>query len=121
MKTNIDGKNIINKYIKAMNVVYKEQKEYQDMYLNDRLDDDYFNYNKSLKFTRTWETLMSMEDVPARNLMLLFNACGDRYKDTMEALCGLGMAYKNQATLHVMITKTRKKIKELYASKYGNN
>lgn len=121
MKKNINSKKIIDDYVKQMNEVYEEQIEYQQLYLNDKLNDEYFDYYKSLKFTRTWEILNEMEDIPARNIMLLFNACGDRYKETLEALCGLGVTYKNQATLHVIITKTRKKIKDLYNDKYGTD
>lgn len=121
MQKNINGKKLINDYICSMELVYQEQKELQDLYNADKYDNDYFNINKSLKFTRTWEILMSMDNIAARNLLLLFNACGSKYKETLEALSGLNVEYKNEATLRVMITNARKIIKEIYDDKYGIN
>lgn len=114
----LDGKQLISDYIKSMETVIEEQKQYQQLYLNDSLPDDYFNYNKSIKFTRVWDILLSMDNYAARNLLLLFNACGCRYKQTLEALWGLNVEYKNEATLRVMITKARKIIKDIYYERY---
>lgn len=121
MRKNINGKKILDEYIKSMDIVYDEAKAIQDDYYNDRLDDEYFDINKSLKFTRTWEILKSMENVAARNLLLLFNACGCRYKETLDALCGVGTVYKNEATLRYMMTDARKKLKKIYDDKYGTD
>lgn len=121
MKKKIDGKKLLNGYIKEMQTYYEDELEKQQLFLNDKLNDEYYDYKKSVKFTRTWEILMNMKNLAARNLILLFNACGDKYKETIEALCGIGVFYKNEATLRVMITNTRKKIKEIYNKKYGTN
>lgn len=119
--TKQDGKQLIDDYILSMDKVCEEQKELQQLYMNDKLHDDYFDYNKSLKFTRTWEILLSMNDYAARNLLLLFNACGCRYKETLDALCGVGTVYKNEATLRYMMTEARKKIKKIYNDEYGTD
>lgn len=116
------GKTLIDKYIKNMDVLYNEQKELQDLYSNDKLTDEYYNINKSLKFTRTWEIINNDLDYAVRNLLLLFNACDCRYKETLEALSGSNcVQYKNVATLHVMVTRARKIIKNIYNEKYGDN
>lgn len=114
-------KKLIADYIKTMDSLYNEQKELQDLYNSDKLTDEYYDINKSLKFTRTWDIIMKDLDCAGRNLLLLFNVCESRYKETLEALVGFNIEYKNVATLRVMITRIRKKIKEIYNKKYGNN
>lgn len=122
MPMNINGKELIEEYIKRMELQYQEQKELQELYMNDRLADEYYDYNKSLRFTRTWEIITGLTDYADRNLILLFNACDCKHKDTLEALSGAGMVqYKNEATLRVMISHARKRIKDKYESEYGRS
>ena len=121
----IDGKKLLNDYIVEMEKEYELQKQYQLQYMNEELNDEWFDYNKSIRFTRTWDILMNKDefliDYPVRNMLLLYNACDCRTKETLEALTGFDTAYKNVSTLRVLITNARKKIRKIYNDKYGVN
>lgn len=118
---NIDGKKFLDDYIKSMEKVVAEQKCKQLLYMNEELEEpDYFDYYRSVKFCRAWEVLLSMDDYAARNLLLLFNACGNNCKNTLDVLAGFNVSY-GTATIRVMLTKARKAFKKLYKEKYGDN
>lgn len=115
----IQNNQLLTDYITEMNRMYEDQIQMQKMYGDDNLSDEYFNYTKSLRFTRLWELMMELKPVD-RNLLLLYQACGNRYKAMLDELFKSNVNYKNDATLRVLVTNARKEIRRLYKEKYGD-
>lgn len=126
MEKNINyelGKRILNKALKNTTALYQWLKESCEKYENTLFELPEltgFNYEKAVKFIRTWDIV---EELPAdkKNLFVIFWSTGFNYKKTLEIFNGVGKGCKNVATLRVLVSNIRKIIKEQYKEKYGTD
>lgn len=112
---------MINEYIAEMEKLYDMHKDLQNKYVYGATDDlpelEDYDYRLSLKFTRTWEIIKSLNGVH-RNIYLAFIASGKRYDKMIELM---DASHQNKAVLRVMVCKAKQMIKEKYKDEYGTD
>lgn len=118
-----EAKKKLDEYIKENSTLYEWLKDTCRKYDNaifEQPDFAGFNYEKALKFIRTWDII---NNLPAdkKNLFLLFCSTGYDYKETLEVFNGVGKGCKNVSTLRVLISNIRKIIREKYTLNYGDS
>ena len=108
----LDGRQLLVDFTTEMDRLYDWFIETRERYNNSLFDlPDFAGYNPEYaeKFIKTYDIIQSRLTVSQRNLLYIFTATGQSYKQTIEILQG---EVKNIATLRVMIHKIRKIIKE---------
>lgn len=124
MEKNINyeqGKHLLQEYIQNTEQYIKWLKEMCDKYDNtlfDLPDFGAFDYEKAVKFIRTWEIINEFP-TDKKNLFLIYCACEYNYTKTLAIFNDIGKGCKNAATLRVLISNIRKLIKEIYTERYG--
>lgn len=107
------GKGQLAEYINSMQELYNEHIELIKQAEESIFETDY-NIKKYIKFCRTWEIIMNKLDTRERNLYICYLFCNCKPEKCIEVFNGQGGNYKNKATMCVMITRIKKKIKEYY-------
>ena len=108
----LDGRQLLVDFTTEMDRLYDWFIEARERYENSLFDlPEFAGYNQEYaeKFIKTYDIIQSRLTVSQRNLLYIFTATGQSYKQTIEILHG---EVKNIATLRVMIHKIRKIIKE---------
>lgn len=127
-RTNIDyeiGKGKVADYVAMMDRIYKNRLEELKLYENSLWDyvpelGENFDYYNTLRFVRTWNIVKNELNVSDRNLIFCFLACDSNYDECLSWFNGNGRDLKNVASLRVLICNVRKKVRTIYAEKYGN-
>ena len=116
-----DATDKLNEYIRGMNKSIELQKELcerwlnTDEYLHDALL-DWFDYNKAQKAIRLWDIIQNDLEPAQRNLVNLYHANGENMSFLTQFFIG---EYKNAATIRVLLSNARTRIREIYKEKYG--
>ena len=127
-RTNVDyeiGKGIVADYIAKMDKICKRRIEELKIYENSMWDyvpelGENFDYYSTLRFVRTWNIVKNELSISDRNLILCFLACDSNYEDCLAWFNGHGRDLKNVASLRVLICLVRRKVRTIYAEKYGD-
>lgn len=113
-------KKMVREYISQMDVAYDEYVYLIDIFYNHPFEAESmeeFDIKKALEFIRTWDIIKNELKETDKNLVLAFEVCRN-YKDMLDGFEG---SYKSEGSLRVMVYNARKRIKEIYDRKYGNN
>lgn len=108
----LDGRQLLVDFTTEMDRLYDWFIEIRERYENSLFDlPEFAGYSQEYaeKFIKTYDIIQSRLTVSQRNLLYIFTATGQSYKQTIEILNG---EVKNIATLRVMIHNIRKIIKE---------
>lgn len=119
------GKGMVAEYIKQMEETYDDLKRLIDLYDGTLYPENNpelvnFNYDKAIKFVRTWELINNDIQPHNRNLIFAIEASGEDYTKCLEYFNGKGKGYKNKATLHVLVCNARNELRLKYIEKYGD-
>ena len=115
------AKGKVAEYIAYMDCVYEDKMKQIEEYnseITNEFKDEYFDYNKSLKFVRTWDIIKNDINPAERNLVIASEVAKD-YDECLTYFNGI-KAPKNVASLKVLVCNARRKIREIYNQKWGD-
>ena len=115
-------KEVFDNFVKQMNEAYNEQTYLIDLYNNsvnpDTPELEYFDCNKAIKFTRTWELIQQLK--PQQRNLLICRMAFTTIAECLRVFNGVNNTKTNDTTFRVLVYNAKNELKRLYNQRYDN-